>query len=349
MSDVKIVFLEYLRVVCAIAVVLDHIAIAAIHIFADEATVFEKCVYNGIQHWSHFAVPVFLMISGFLLLNPNKPIDYKKSIGKYAKRMIVVLLVIGTAFAYMELFFKNRSFALYDIGEAIYNVLIGKTWDHMWYLYVLIGIYLVLPVLKSIFQSLSNHIIDTFLLILFIFSSILPTIKAMTGFSFGIQIPIASIYLFYFLIGRRLATLDKTKVTDIGSSYVCLICLMLFPILFSWLENAKGLYILASLSGYASPFIVALSLAIFVFAKNRNHILTNIYNRGRYLLKHISDNSFGIYIFHMLWVNILYKIIKFNPLDYNIIVLIPITILILIISDITTVLYRKIPVIGKYI
>lgn len=66
------------------------------------------------------------MISGFLLLNPNKPIDYKKSIGKYAKRMIIVLLVIGTAFAYMELFLKNRSFAIYDIGEALYNVLIGK-------------------------------------------------------------------------------------------------------------------------------------------------------------------------------------------------------------------------------
>lgn len=283
METNKIVFLEYLRVVCAIAVVLDHIAIAAIHIFADDATVFEKCAYNGIQHWSHFAVPVFLMISGFLLLNPNKPIDYKKSIGKYAKRMIIVLLVIGTAFAYMELFFKNRSFAVYDIGEAIYNVLIGKTWDHMWYLYVLTGIYLVLPVLKPIFQSLPNNIIDTFLLILFIFSSVLPTINAMTGFSLGIQIP-TSIYLFYFLIGRRLATLDKTAVTRIGSSIVCIICLMLFPILFAWLENAKGLYQFAPLSGYASPFVVALSLAVFLFAKNKS-VLTNVCNRGGVFVK----------------------------------------------------------------
>ena len=50
METNKIVFLEYLRVVCAIAVVLDHIAIAAIHIFGTDATVFEKCAYNGIQH-----------------------------------------------------------------------------------------------------------------------------------------------------------------------------------------------------------------------------------------------------------------------------------------------------------
>lgn len=67
------------------------------------------------------------------------------------------------------------------------------------------------------------------------------------------------------------------------------------------------------------------------------------------MLKHISENSFGIYIFHMLWVNILYKIIKFNPLDYNFIVLIPIVLLVLIASDVTTIIYRKIPIIGKYI
>lgn len=42
----RIVFLEYLRVICAIAVVLDHIAIAAVHIFADDATVFEKCAIS---------------------------------------------------------------------------------------------------------------------------------------------------------------------------------------------------------------------------------------------------------------------------------------------------------------
>lgn len=124
-----------------------------------------------------------------------------------------------------------------------------------------------------------NNIIDTFLLILFIFSSVLPTTNAMTGFSLGIQIPITSIYLFYFLIGRRLATLDKTTVTRIGSSHVCIICLMLFLILSAWLENAKGFYQLAPLSGYASSFVVTLSLAIFLFAKDKN-ILTYIYSRG---------------------------------------------------------------------
>lgn len=219
----------------------------------------------------------------------------------------------------------------------------------MWYLYVLIGIYLVIPILKVTFQSLPLCTIDVFLLILFIFTSVLPTIKAITGFSFGVQIPITSIYLFYFLMGRRLAIYDNAKVTRFCKSYLFIICLMRFPIVFAWLENSKGFHQTVPLSGYASPFIVILSLVIFLFAKGKDCMLTNIYSRGRYLIKHLSDNSLGIYVFHILWVNTLYKIFKFNPLEYNIIVLIPIASLILIASDITTIFFRKIPVIGKYI
>lgn len=351
MKTDKVVFIEYLRVFCAITVVLDHISIAGIHIFADSASVFEQCAYNGIQHLSHFAVPIFLMISGSLLLNPQKNIDYTKSLGKYAKRIIIILLVIGTIFSYIELFFNSRSFYISDIYTAMYNVLIGKTWDHMWYLYVLIGIYLVLPVFKPIFQSLPNNIIDVFLFILFVFVSVLPTFKAITGFSIGVKIPITSIFLFYFLLGRRVVTYNETKLIRLFSSSVFLIVLMLVLILFAYLENAKGFYKLVPLSEYASPVIVVLSFLIFLFVKKQDVVLKKIYICPLWgvIIKHLSDNSFGIYVFHMLWVNILYKVVKFNPLEYNIFILIPILLLVLFVSDITTIIYRKVPFIGKYI
>ena len=64
---------------------------------------------------------------------------------------------------------------------------------------------------------------------------------------------------------------------------------------------------------------------------------------------HIAQNSFGIYIFHMLWINLLYKVVKLSPLDYSAWILIPMLIVIIILSDITTIVYRKIPIIGKYI
>lgn len=74
----KIVYLEFLRIFCAIVVILDHICIAGIHIWGTHASTFDQFFYNGVQHWSHFAVPVFLMISGYLLLASQRKIDYNK-------------------------------------------------------------------------------------------------------------------------------------------------------------------------------------------------------------------------------------------------------------------------------
>lgn len=69
----------------------------------------------------------------------------------------------------------------------------------------------------------------------------------------------------------------------------------------------------------------------------------------KYCVQHLSENSFGIYIFHMLWVNVIYKVIKFNPLDYGIWIILPLLLVVLAASDFTTIIYKKIPLIGKYI
>lgn len=51
----------------------------------------------------------------------------------------------------------------------------------------------------------------------------------------------------------------------------------------------------------------------------------------------------------MLWINFLYKVIGINPLEHSTFLLIPIILLVLVASDLTTMIYRKIPVVGKYI
>lgn len=347
MQSNKIIFLEYLRSICAIVVVIDHIAIAAIHLFEKEASSIDMFIYHGIQHWSHFAVPIFLMISGYLLLGTEKPINYTRTLNKYIKRMIINLMLIGSFFAYLEILFSVKAFSLNDFIKAIYFTLIGKTWDHMWYLYVLIGIYFILPILKPIFQYLEIKTLDCFLLILFIFNSILPTIKELFNFSLGIQIPISSIFLFYFLLGGRLRKSTQIKILN---RPIFLLCVMLIPFVCAFLEYIKGLQYLESLSNYSSPIIVTISLSLFLnidtYKKKFEQYWITIHGK---IIKHIADNSFGIYIFHMLFINILYKVFKFNPIDFNVLILIPITIAIIIISDITTIIYRKIPIIGKYI
>ena len=53
-----------------------------------------------------WAVPIFLMITGALLL--GRTIPYRKIFTKYLKRMLLALLLFGTAFAWLEILASER-------------------------------------------------------------------------------------------------------------------------------------------------------------------------------------------------------------------------------------------------
>lgn len=275
----KIVYLEFLRVVCAVVVVLDHICIAGIHVFEKGATVFDRFFYNGVQHWSHFAVPVFLMITGYLLLDTKREIGYKKAITKYAWRMVAVLLTVGTVFAWMEIYFSTKSLAPNGLLTALWNTIQGETWKHLWYLYTLVGLYLVLPVIKPIFDKLSVRELDIFLIIFFFFGSIMPTITSFTGFKLGVTLPICSIYMFYFMIGRRIGMMEKENISNMLSIVIfSALSVVLFAC--AYFEYYHDMADLEKLTTYSSPIVVLASMFLFYVAKNMDIKLSKIYLGG---------------------------------------------------------------------
>ena len=114
-------------------------------------------------------------------------------------------------------------------------------------------------------------------------------------------------------------------------------------------EYYYNMHELSALSSYSSPIVVLTGLLLFYLAKNLEERLLYIYKVGEKSIQHLANNSFGIYIFHMFWVNIIYKVVKFNPFEHGIWVIIPMLILVVIASDITTILYKRIPYVGKFI
>ena len=342
----KIFSIELLRVICTITVCVDHIAITAIHIHESTSSNVDRFVYYGIQHWSHFAVPIFLMISGFLLLNPQKKIGYEKVIKKYIKRLVIVLLTIGTFYAFLEALFETHEISFQNIGNAFLCVFEDKGWDHMWYLYMIIGIYLVLPIFKSAYNGISSKIFSNFLVVMFLFTSIMPIISSYTGFNCGIKFPIMSIFLFYFLLGKwAFDTGNKLRFNSI-TLYALTMIMMLIPIVLAYLEFFKDLPSLELLINYDSPLMVAISVltvwSVMKVKEGKSKHLT-------YIVAHLGKNSFGIYVFHMFWINLIYKFFHYNPIEHNALYFMLLVILVLVLSDITTILFKKIPYIGSSI
>ena len=114
----RVYYLDILRIAATFGVLFNHIPLAAVHIFDKQATDVDRFLVNGNVHVMHFAVPLFVMITGALLLQPERKIDYGKVLTKYAWRMVVILALVGTAFAWMEIFFAHKHFALVQIPQV---------------------------------------------------------------------------------------------------------------------------------------------------------------------------------------------------------------------------------------
>lgn len=306
--------IESLRAFCTIAVVLLHVSGVCVSSYSDGMAPVLQYALTAVNIWTRFAVPVFIMITGSLLLRPEKSVDFKKAISKYVWRMIVVLLTVGFAYAWMEIVFTEKSVQIRQIPRAFYDVLTGNIWDHMWYLYMLIGLYLVIPLLKPFIDQASTRQIDILLIILGLFCIVFPTIANYFSFHIGIKFPIQSSCLFYLVLGYRLGILRNEKSTVITIALLSLVVLMtaLICTLVSYhLMDAGWQRKHLTLD---SPVIVFLCIGIFLLFKRMHYDTTNT-SKANYVWLGIAKYSFGIYIFHPFWMNMIYKFMHFNPME----------------------------------
>jgi surface polysaccharide O-acyltransferase-like enzyme len=309
-------------------VIIYHVFANTVNSFGDFLTDFEKYISTILVRIWLWHVPSFVMISGAIFLDKEKEITIHKLLKKYVLRIILALFIFGVPFAFMEIFFNSHyQFNITQVGVSILNVFEGKLWDHMWYLYMIAGLYILLPLFKLFVNSAPKRTLEYVLLVLFIFTSVIPTFQNMLSFKFGIYIPIGSIFVFYLLLGHYIHQykfcLDNRIVLLMVILYVLYIALM--PI-----------------NGYTSPLVAMITFCIFCYFHQ------NI--KSNRLFDFISPQIFGMYLIHQFFLNIFFKFIKFTPDRYPFaLVVIVIMIMTIIFSLMFSIVSRKIKFIKNYV
>jgi surface polysaccharide O-acyltransferase-like enzyme len=297
-------------------------------------------VLNNLWQW---CVPIFVMITGVLFLNPEKEITLEKILKKYVLRIVLAIVLFGIPYCFMEIIFEaNMSFNIAQIGIAALNAIQGKSWDHMWYLYMVAGLYLCIPLIKIFVGNAPKSLVKYVLIVLFIFTSVIPSLESIVPYQFGIYIPVNSVYLFYLLLGYYIHY-EKIKI-NIGILWTLLAAYMLFAILMplneKFIDFSGGAHCI--LTGYNSPIVVMATFAVFGILYQKN--------KSNKMMETIAPMCFGIYLIHTLFINILYKFIKFTPENYPLIMVVVITTLSTIILSICfSCVARRIKIIKKYV
>ena len=115
-----------------------------------------------------WAVPIFVMVSGALLLNPNKEISIHTILFKYIKRMLIALVIFGLVFQIYDVLIAQGTLGVSTVIDGLKNIFQATSWAHLWYIYLLIGLYCMLPIFKGFIKSASDEELKFVLAILFI-------------------------------------------------------------------------------------------------------------------------------------------------------------------------------------
>lgn len=104
-------------------------------------------------------VPIFLLLSGYLLL--GKEYDDKEILWFYKSNLFSLLLTWEIWTFLYNLFLMWYKAKPFDVGTYLRNVLFLQKIDlnHTWYIPMIVGMYIFLPYLANILHMISSNIL----------------------------------------------------------------------------------------------------------------------------------------------------------------------------------------------
>ncbi len=166
-------YYDFLRIFAIFFVIYNHSA--GFHLYLGYNTVgVEEFLHICLSVFDKIAVPLFFMISGALLLGKTESI--LTVLLKRASRVVLVLIFFTLLTVYMRFLCYKE---VYDTETIVRGLLQGDL-PHAfpyWFLYAYLGFLIVLPLLRKIAQNLETRDMILIISLLFIFTTILPTLN----------------------------------------------------------------------------------------------------------------------------------------------------------------------------
>lgn len=133
-------------------------------------------------------VPLFLMCSGAILLQPGRPLPLKKLYLHNILRVLVSLLVWALIYKIYHML-DEHWFSLPNLWQACKEVLLFKHEWHLYYLQILLLVYAWLPVTRILTERGSQRELQYALAVWFAFGILYPTLKPFWPFNLLYGIP----------------------------------------------------------------------------------------------------------------------------------------------------------------
>lgn len=319
---------DILRAVSMIMVITIHVSNVYSRSFGviGNGSFIVSLIFNTI---SRISVPIFLMISGALLLDR----EFNKR--KYFKRLIkfiILIIVWDIIYLVWEYYYLGITY------DKLYKLLFEPYRAHLWFLYTILLLYAIQPILRIIINK-SNNTIKIILLVIWILFSTL----SIVNYYISIYFTVFS-YIGFFILGKYLYDYAKNndlKKYNILFIFIMIICFAI-SIVLNYTESIRRHTFYNFYFAYRVPFIMIPSFLFYIMVIN-NYTKDTL---NKIIMK-LSDLSFGVYLIHGIFLDVTVKLFIYQSI--NALIGIPMfTIIIFICSIISVYILKKIKLI-KYL
>jgi surface polysaccharide O-acyltransferase-like enzyme len=296
----SIQYINKLRILAIYMVVVAHVAMW--QTMATKSFTFNWWLGCWLFHLAHFSIPVFVMISGALLLDDSR----RESAAQFYRRRLVrvgIPLVVwtGVYLAVRVVLDKEQL----SVGRAVTLILTGDPYYHLWFLYMIVGLYLITPPLRTFIRSSSRAerilviVVGLVLANAYFQTDVLLWNNQRSIFTMFIP------YIAYYLCGYELRRIDPRTVP---SRYLILVVLIVaaYMAAFSgvFMDIAGGVGT-RYLFGFFDPPVIFISIGIFWAAYLRDATARPLTGRARTALGWVSSTVMGVYVLHPLVLDLM--------------------------------------------
>ena len=237
---------------------------------------------------TRFSVPAFVLLSGAFVLQNPKNKDFKYFYKKTGYKILLPFLgivILGVCISEINAIIAHKS-----VIGPIKNVLAGSFFN-LWYMYMLIGLYICVPVIiriKAVLTVQQYKMVTIGIIVLAMIS------QATSNYKIAYSGGVIAAYLSYFIAGDMLHhSLPKPS----RNIFLAGLMTILFLVGVTFIVRYMGFsyYLFNAYTNFFSPTIILFSLILFYIFRNV-HI--------PFSCNWLSCQTFYIYLFHTFVIEV---------------------------------------------
>lgn len=270
------------------------------------------------------SVPLFLFLTGYLMLDKEYDKEATSKFYRCNLARILIATIVWTVIYYITNVCNGKiSFSPIALIRSVLFVNQGTVSTHLWYMPMIIGLYLFIPFIANGLRCIDekyNKYIKLIAIVSVLYLFCLPTansvIQAFGKSQFINNLNLSYVggcYGFLMLLGWYV---KRFKITDnkVKFSNRLLATASVLSLLLMFAINYIVLYLLhrSYTLWYDSLPLMIASVAIFIMLLRAFSGFSE-----KALISEISKSVFGIYLSHMLFINIIVDIANASSIEYS--------------------------------